>query len=165
MNKGGTVIGPEGTETIVCMNDLAKAGGKVSWTKDGIKISRGNIVLPIELRNGQPVLPNEVRLALIDEIEEAKAKELMSLKTLDDDFTIKSIWPQLKKALTWLMKHQFEGAAELLATIVTSRKKELDMEVTNTEEQLKLMFEQVKHRQKANIKTVLFEVSCEKTAD
>ena len=87
-------------------------------------------MLPIELRNGQPVLPNELCLALIEEIEEAKAKKLMSLKTLDDDFTIKSIWPQLKKALTWLMKHQFEGAAELLATLVTRRKKELDMEET-----------------------------------
>jgi hypothetical protein len=31
---------------------------------------------------------------------------------------IKSIWPQLKKALMWLMKHQFEGAAELLANEV-----------------------------------------------
>jgi hypothetical protein len=62
-------------------------------------------VLPIELRNGQAVLPNEVCLALIDEIEEAKAKKLMTLKTIDDDFTIKSIWPQLKKALTWLMRN------------------------------------------------------------
>ena len=91
MNKRGTIIGPEGTETIVCVNDLAKAGWKGNWTKDGIEISKGNIVLPIELRSGQPVLPNELCLALIDEIEEAKAKKLMSLKTLDDDFTIKSI--------------------------------------------------------------------------
>ena len=72
----------------------------MNWTKDGIEISKGNIVLPIELRNGQPVLPNELCLALIDEIEEAKAKKLKSLKALDDDFTIKSTWPQLKKALT-----------------------------------------------------------------
>ena len=117
-------------------------------------------MLPIEFRMGQPVSPNELCLALIEEIEEAKAKKLMSLKTLDDDFTIKSIWPQLKKALTWLMKNQFEGAAELLATIVTRRKKEIDMEETKTQEQVKLMLEQVKHRQKANINTVLFEVCC-----
>ena len=32
MNKRGTIIGPEGTETIVCMSDLAKAGWKVHWT-------------------------------------------------------------------------------------------------------------------------------------
>ena len=74
MNKRGTIIGPEGAETIVCMNDLAKAGWKVNWTKDGIEISKGNIVLPIELLNGQPLLPNELCLALIEEIEEAKAK-------------------------------------------------------------------------------------------
>ena len=160
MNRRGTIIRPEGTETIVCMNDLAKAGWKVHWTKDGIEISKGNVVLPIELRSGQPVLPNEVCLALIDEIEEANAKKLMSLKTLDDDFTVKSIWQQLKKALTWLMKNQFEGAAELLATIVTRRKKEIDMEETKTQEQVKLMLEQVKHRQKANTKTVLCEVCC-----
>ena len=58
------------------------------------------------------------------------------------------------------MKNQFEGAAELLATIVTRRKKEIDMEETKTQEQVKLMLEEVKHRQKANIKTVLFEVCC-----
>ena len=105
-------------------------------------------------------MPNEVRLALIDEIEEAKAKKLMTLKTIDDDFTIKSIWPQLKKALTWLMKNQFEGAAELLATIVSRRKKEIDLEEKKTQEQVKLMLEQVKHRQKADTKTILFEVCC-----
>ena len=99
-------------------------------------------------------------LALIDEIEEAKEKRLKSLKALDDDFTIKSIWPQLKRALTWLLKHQFEGAAELLATIVTRRQKELDMEETKTQEQAKLMLEQVNNRQKANIKKVLIEVCC-----
>ena len=60
-------------------------------------------------------------LALIDEIEEAKAKKLKSMNMSEDDFTIKDIWPQLKKALTWLLKRQFEGAAELLATIVTRR--------------------------------------------
>ena len=64
------------------MNDLAKAGWKVYWATEGIEIKKGNVVLPIELRNGQPVLPNEVCLALIGEIEEAKAKKLMSLKTL-----------------------------------------------------------------------------------
>ena len=82
MNRRGTIIGPEGTETIACMNDLAKAGWKVHWTKEGIEISKGNMVLPIELRSGQPVLPNELCLALIDEIEEAQAKKLKSLKTL-----------------------------------------------------------------------------------
>ena len=95
MNKRGTIIGPEGTETIVCMNDLAMAGWKVSWTEEVIEISKGNIVLPIEFRNGQPVLPNEMCLTLIDEIEEAKAKKLKSMKAIEDDFTIKSIWPQL----------------------------------------------------------------------
>ena len=53
------------------------------------------------------------------------------------------------------MKHQFEGAAELLATIATRRKKEIDMEETKTQEQVKLMLEQVKHRHKANKKDSL----------
>ena len=141
------------------------AGWKVNWTEEGIEISKGNVVLPIELRNGQPVLPNELRLALIDEIEEAKAKKLESMKALEDDFTIKSIWPQLKKALMWLLKHKFEGAAELLATIVTRRQKELDVEETKTQEQVKLMLEQVSRRQKAYIKKVLIEVCCGETVD
>ena len=60
------------------MNDLAMAGGKVKWTVEGIEISKGNIVWPIELRSGQPVLPNDLCLALIDEIAEAKATKLKS---------------------------------------------------------------------------------------
>ena len=43
-----------------------------------------------------------------------------------------------QKALNWLLKHQFEGAAELLATLATRRKKEDDMEEMKTEEQVKL---------------------------
>jgi hypothetical protein len=66
----------------------------------------------------------------------------------------------LKKALTWLLKHEFEGAAELLATIVTRRQKEIEQEETKTKEQVKMMLEQVKNRQRAKVKTLLFEVCC-----
>ena len=97
----------------------------------------------LNFENGQPLLPNDMCIALIDEIEEAKERRLKSMKALDDDFTIKSVWPQLKKALSWLLKHEFEGAAELLATIVTRRQKEIDLEETKTKEQVKLMLEQV----------------------
>ena len=117
LNKKGTIIGPEGTETIVW------AGWKLDWTEEGLVISKGDAILPIEIRSGQPVLPNELCIALIEEIEEAKLKKLRSMKMADDDFTIKSIWPHLKKALTWLLKNQFEGAAELTATIVSRRQK------------------------------------------
>ena len=72
MNKRGTIIGPEGTETIVCVNDLVKAGWKVDWTEEGLEISKGDTVLPIELRSGQPVLPNEMCLALIMELKRRK---------------------------------------------------------------------------------------------
>jgi hypothetical protein len=75
-------------------------------------------------------------------------------------FTIRSVWPHLKKALTWLLKRQFEGAAELMATIVTRRQKEVEMEETKTQEQVKLMLEQVSEREKADIKKVLIEVCC-----
>ena len=78
----------------------------------------------------------------------------------DDDFTIKSIWPHLKKALNKLLKNQFEGAAELMATIVSRRRKEIQMEETKTQEQVKLMLEQVSEREKAEVKKVLFEVCC-----
>ena len=118
------------------------------------------MVLPIELRSGQPVLPNELRLALIDEIEEAKATKLKSMKMTDDDFTIKSIWPHLKKALSGLLKKQFEGAVELMVTIVSRRHKEIQMEETKTQEQVKLMLEQISEREKTEVKKVLFEVCC-----
>ena len=75
MNKRGTIIGPEGTETIVCMNDLAMTGYKVEWTVDGLEIAKEGRKRPIEIRNGQPILPNEMCLALIEEIEEAKVKK------------------------------------------------------------------------------------------
>ena len=79
MNKRGMVIGPEGTETIVCVNDLVTAGSKVDWTEEGLVISKGDTILPIEIRSGQQVLPNELRLALIEEIEEAKLTKLRSM--------------------------------------------------------------------------------------
>jgi hypothetical protein len=85
---------------------------------------------------------------------------MMALKAIDDDFKIKSIWPQLKKTLMWLMKNQFEGAAELLATIVTRRKNEMELEERKTQEQVKMMLEQVKHRKRAETNTILFEVRC-----
>ena len=55
MNKRETIIGPEGTETIVCVKDLVMAGYKVDWTKGGLDISKGEITLPIEIRSGQPI--------------------------------------------------------------------------------------------------------------
>jgi hypothetical protein len=160
LNATGTIIGPEGTETIVCVSDLVMAGWKVDWTEEGLVISKGDTKLPIEIRSGQSVLPNELCLAFIDEIEEAKSAKMRSMKMADDDFTIKSIWPHLKKALNWLLKNQFEGAAELLATIVNKRRKEIEMEETKTQEQVKLMLEQVSEREKAEVKKVLFEVCC-----
>ena len=97
---------------------------------------------------------------MIDEIEEAKSAKMRSMKMADDDFTIKSKWPHLKKALNWLLKSQLEGAAELMATIVSRRHKEIEMEETRTQEQVKLMLEQVSEREKAEVKKVLFDVCC-----
>ena len=49
MNKRGTIIGPDGLEMIVCMSELVMAGYKVDWTKGGLVISKGDIILPIEI--------------------------------------------------------------------------------------------------------------------
>ena len=43
-------------------------------TKDGER-------LPIEIRNGTPVLPNEICLKLIAEIERPKGAKIKSVKT------------------------------------------------------------------------------------
>ena len=47
-----------------------------------------------------------------------------------------------------------------MATIVNRRHKEIEMEETKTQEQVKLMLEQVSERENAEVKKVLFEVCC-----
>ena len=65
MTKFGTIVGPKGTETIISMSDLTKAGWKVSW-KDGEEtISKGSIKLPVQIKRNTPVLPLKICLELI----------------------------------------------------------------------------------------------------
>jgi hypothetical protein len=150
MNRRGTIIGPEGTETILSMSEVVKAGYSVTWTEDQkIEVSKGDYILPVEVRHGTPVLPNELCLKMIEEIEEAKTAQIRSVKALEEGCQIKDIWPQLKKAINWLLKHGFEGATELLAKIVCRRKQERDIEEEKTEEQVKLLFQQVEKRDEA----------------
>ena len=72
MNRQGT----KGTSTIVSMNELVKAGYEVDWKKGGIVVSKTDIVLPVEIRSGTPVLPHEIRIDLTEEIERAKKTQM-----------------------------------------------------------------------------------------
>ena len=97
VSRKGTIFGPERTETIVSAHEAAKAGYKVDWTKGELVVSKVDLILPIEIRSGTTVLPNDICPALIEEIEEAKMTQVRSVKLAEDEFQIKNIWPQLTR--------------------------------------------------------------------
>ena len=66
MNRQETIIGPEGTESIVSVRELVKAGYDVDWKKGQLVASKKDLTLPVEIRSGTPVLPNQVCLTLIE---------------------------------------------------------------------------------------------------
>ena len=97
---------PKETETIVSVSEVVKAGYKVEWKeKEDLVVSKGEVVLPTEIRNGTPILPNEICLELIEQIERAKKMQTKMVR-IEDEFRIESVWPQLKNAINWLLKNQ-----------------------------------------------------------
>ena len=121
MNKRGTIIGPEGTETIISVSEVVRAGYNVQWTEGKLEVSKEGMILPSHInKGGVPVLPNEVCLELIEEIERIKEAQK---KTTKEDVKLESIWPQLRNALNWLLKNHIESAAELVALILRKRRK------------------------------------------
>jgi hypothetical protein len=60
-------------------------------------------------------------LELIEEIEKEKMN-LKGKKTLQ----LKDVWPQLKYALSWMMKNKIEGATNHLHMIVRRRRREIE---------------------------------------
>ena len=46
-NKQGTIVGPEGTETIISMSEVVKASYKVEWKKEELIVSKREITLPV----------------------------------------------------------------------------------------------------------------------
>ena len=75
MNKQGTIVGSAGAETIVSMSGVVKAGYKVEWKeKEDLIVSKGVVILPVKIRSGTPILPNEICLKLIEEIERQKRR-------------------------------------------------------------------------------------------
>ena len=63
MNPEGTIIGPEGTETIVSVHEAIAAGWEFCWkTKDVAIMTKNGRRLPVEVQNDTPVLPNDMCL-------------------------------------------------------------------------------------------------------
>jgi hypothetical protein len=118
MTKFGTIVGPKGTETIISMSDLTKAGWNVSWKDGKVEISKGKIKLPVQIKGSTQVLPIRICLELIEEIEKSKM-----MKKEKKDLQVKDVWPQLKHALSWMMKNQIEGAVNLLHMFICKRRK------------------------------------------
>ena len=102
MNAYGSIVGPEGTETIVSMRKAIEAGYSFVWrSKEELIMSKNGKVLPVEVHHRIPVLPNELCLKLIEEIEMKKEAKIKPVKVEEheDDFELQSIWPQLSKVL------------------------------------------------------------------
>ena len=73
-------------------------------------ITKNGIRLPVEVQNGTPVLPNEMCLELIEELEKKKRAKIRSVtvEPEEDEFELMTIWPQLTKVLNWLLRNKFE---------------------------------------------------------
>jgi hypothetical protein len=121
MNPEGTIIGPEGTETIVAVHEAIEVGYSFIWnTPDEVIMSRNGEVLPVEVQHGTPVLPDEICLKLIEEIEQKKreAKSQIRIEVSDEDVELQSIWPQLSTVLKWLIENNDEEAVDVLHLII-----------------------------------------------
>jgi hypothetical protein len=160
MNAGGTIVGPEGTETIVSVHEAIAAGYSFVWkTKDEVTMSKNGKVLPVEVHNGTPVLPNDMCLKLIEKIEMMKRVNLRPVKieAQEDEFELQSVWPQLSKVLKWLIVNKVDKAVEVLKVVACRRNDEMDLEkerINNPIEELGLIVVTIK-------KTM--EVKAEKT--
>ena len=93
-------------------------------------MSRNGEVLPVEVQHGTPVLPDDICLKLIEEIEQKKreAKRQVSIEVPNEDVELQSIWPQLSTVLKWLIENNNEEAVEVLHLIIQKRTKELQRE-------------------------------------
>ena len=120
MNPEGTIIGPEGTETIVSVHEAIAAGWEFCWkTKDVVIMAKNGETLPVEVINGTPVLPNETCLKLIEEIERMKRAKLRPIRVEapEDELELQSIWPQLSKVLKWLIVNEVDKAVEVILVV------------------------------------------------
>ena len=111
------------------MNELAKIGWKVVWIGDKVDITKGKTKLPAIIKGNTPVLPLEMCLELIEEIE----KEKMTIKD-PKKMTLDEAWPQLKYAIAWMLQNKVEGAMDLLNLIACRRRREIDLEKKESSE-------------------------------
>jgi hypothetical protein len=93
-------------------------------------MSKNGKRLPVEVQNGTPVLPNDISLKIIDEIEQMKRAKLRPIRVeaKEDDFELQSIWPQLSKVLKWLIFNEVDKAIEVIKVVACTRKFELEKE-------------------------------------
>ena len=107
MNPYGTIVGPEGTETIVSTHEAVKAGYQVTWkSKEELIMTKDGVKLPVEVHNGTAVLPHETTNG-------AEMKSLTAEKE-EDDFELQNVWPLLPNVLKWLIRNQLDKAVKLM---------------------------------------------------
>jgi hypothetical protein len=92
-------------------------------TKDEVIMSENGKRLPVEVQNGTPVLPNDMCLMIIDEIEQTKRVKLRPIRVeaAEDDFELQSIWPHLNKVLKWLLVNEVDKAIEVIKVVACRR--------------------------------------------
>ena len=92
--KGGSIVGEESTEPIVPMGLLTNVlKCKMVWSCDGVKLQhpiRGNI--DVQVVDGCPMVPYNVALSLIKEIEEAQWGRINLAQLKARDLSWKKTW-------------------------------------------------------------------------
>ena len=91
VNEGGIIVCPEETKTIVSVSEAVNAGYKVGWKDKELIVSKRDVKFLVKVKNGTPVLPNEVCLELIKDIERAKKMQVRTVKVAEDEFQMKEI--------------------------------------------------------------------------
>ena len=78
----GVIVGEIGAEPIVPMGLLTTVVGcNISWTSQGLRVEHPQWgELPVKVEDGCPVVPHEIALRLIKEIEEKAQKLIRSIK-------------------------------------------------------------------------------------
>lgn len=107
-------------EHLKCQTSWDAEGGITVYHKE-----RG--VLPVKIKNESLILPEEMCQELIDEVEEVIQKKMRIKKAevkpkeeyqedqgKKEDFSLSSVWPELKNLIRWLFKHDVKKGFKVL---------------------------------------------------
>jgi len=170
INEWGTVIGPQGTETILPMNDMVQwLKCNVTWKDHELTIvhpEHGD--LEVEVINGTPYIDNQLCLDLIKDVETKKKNgAMMTVKTVkveEEKGIIEKIWEPLKRLIKWMIREGMTIKALTLLKAATIRKRREDKNIDDEEGRrgiVEEMMRQVEERKDKDNLKVLLEFCCD----